>query len=55
MSTFISTVALMFVLSGFGFAAMDSSDPGNGPTTLNGTGINGAPICTNNLPNCGID
>ncbi len=60
MTTFLRAFAIMLAFTGFSAANTYSSTPvttgGSSHIRANdGTGMSGAPICTNSLPNCGLD
>ena len=59
MTTFLRAFAIMLAFTGFNAANTYSSTPvntgGSQVQANDGTGMSGAPICTNTLPNCGLD
>ena len=59
-STFIRAFAVMLALTGFsatysGGTSVSGSAGSHTVMSQGGGGLSGAPICTNNLPNCGLD
>ena len=59
MTTFIRAFAIMIALTGFSATTYTGGSSSRGNVSANamtgGSGPTGGPVCTNNLPNCGLD
>jgi hypothetical protein len=56
MTTIIRTFAILLALTGLSATSTPVAPTSGGSVHANdGGGLSGAPICTNTLPNCGLD